>query len=1019
MRFVILAIFHLLLISASVQAEGIGVFKRNGYERLVVPDGGALVVTESPETLTIKSQKKESWEALSSTSQAIDSIQQDGQNYIISKNPGVSDTRHFQIGNRLIIDFFLDKSKIVATKPAQETKTETQPKQEAADIPPAKSVQTQDDVPAITQNDDSTLADELIDRSILATFDEIMAMPVDVTEVAAVVDHDAETHEQDQKELVAVDEAAPEDDKLVVDRGVTQPTIVTLSASTAFDLAIFQRYNRLFLITSHDDIALPPRIEGAGAAANWPVTEVAILGGSAWMINIPPHAYLRPEGGGLVWRVIISDQDLELSSAELTRNVENTSNPNVRIGMENSEKLLRFHDPDYSDDLAVVTAKKATHRMLKSYDFVDFDVLPAVVGAVIKPQADGVRVAVTKDDIQIEKRDGLIVASEPQDDVVTAYLSTEEGVSVKSIRRISSNRIFFFDAWGANLPISEMLEKRQTLEDHLLNAEGVDKIEAAIETAKFFLSKGMGQEAIGYLNIAKGLNGDLANAPDYKALAGVAYFMARQYDKALAMFEDSQLVTNGEALLWHAATLGYLDRSKDALEIYNNNADVALTYPMPIRMRLIPPIVRSFIEQSDAETALKITEIIDVEDKSDLTSEDFATIAYLKGRAQKMAGYPEKAMESLYKASLTDKLGPYGIQSELMLIEDELKREKITKDEAILRMERLRFAWRGDELEDQIYNKLGALYIDANKPRQGLNILKRAAKHANNVTERRAIVRKMAEAYRDIFIGERFDELDPVEAITVYDEFKELTPVGDEGNALIDRLADKLMDIGLMSRAVSVLQDKVERLEGGKDAIKTGLRIAAIQLLDRQPEATLETLTNVDSMVFKYSGDDKDMFNEKIVMLKARALSDTGQANKALFMMEGLPDTDEILRLRVDTAWKAGEWLAVSDSLDKLIAREDLSSFAPLTKEQTQMLLNQGLALSLSEQYSALERFADRYDSVMKQSPVYKTFRMITRPAGTPNLADRETLLNLTSEVDLFGNVLNEEKKPNPTEQAQ
>jgi tetratricopeptide (TPR) repeat protein len=381
-------------------------------------------------------------------------------------------------------------------------------------------------------------------------------------------------------------------------------------------------------------------------------------------------------------------------------------------------------------------------------------------------------------------------------------------------------------------------------------------------------------------------------------------------------------------------------------------------------------------------------------------------LAYLKGRSQSVTGHPDEAISNLYKASLNDKLGPYGIRSELLLIEDEMAREVIEKEEAIQRMERLRFAWRGDDLETQIQKSLGNLYIQNGEPRKGLNILKRAAKNTKSLQDRRAIVRVMADAYKGIFLNENFADVDPMIAIAIYDEFKELTPVGDEGNALIDGVADKLMGINLLSRATSVLSDKMHRLGKGQDAIKTGLRIAAIQLIDRNPENALKTLAKIDQMIAPYTGEDKDELLSKIVLLKARSYSDSGEPETALFMTEGLDDSDDVIRLRVDTAWRSGRWVAVTDNLSKLLARQDISASTPPTAEQTQLILNQAVALSLSDQYDALQRFAGQYDLVMKQSPSYKTFLLVSRPQNISNLADRETLLGVTAEVDLFKDFL-------------
>ena len=173
----------------------------------------------------------------------------------------------------------------------------------------------------------------------------------------------------------------------------------------------------------------------------------------------------------------------------------------------------------------------------------------------------------------------------------------------------------------------------------------------------------------------------------------------------------------------------------------------------------------------------------------------------------------------------------------------------------------------------------------------------------------------------------------------------------------------------------------------------------------------MDTLQKVDSMLMRYKGEDKPALNQKTILLKARSLADSGQSQQALFMTEGLDDTDDVLRLRVDTAWNAGDWVAVSDNLNKLLDREGITLAQPPTTAQAQMILNQAIALNLSNQRQSLQRFASDYDLFMKQTPVYNTFQLVTRPLTVAALADRQSLLDMTSEVDLFSDFLEDIKR--------
>jgi len=891
----------------------------------------------------------------------VKSLSDDNKALIFTFNDAVTDTRHFRIGNRVILDVFFDSDSMASLmKPMIKTPTKT----------------------VVVVEDEIKPNVEL----------KLKAEP----KLTVIVNEPAPLLNEEESQLV-----------------LAGATVVTISSVKPFGLSIFELKGRLFVVTDQADMAIPPQVAGQGAKLGWTMAEIPMTNGKAWMMPLPKGSFVRPEGRGLIWRAVISDINPNLGTTDIRRRMTDPSNPKIDVIVNDIASLLRLTDPDYGDDLAVITVKKASSRMMIPYDFVDFDIIPAFVGAVIKPETDGLRLASSDDFVTISNINKLIVAADSQNAVIDAYLNND-GQKLAEISKVQTtlDRIYYFPDWGSTIKPHEYVEKRKELDAFLAMSDAEDKLGVILDLVKLTLSQGMGQESLGYLKLAQDLNPQISKISEYQALRGAAHFLSSQYDLAEGYLGSDELKNIAEAGLWHSASLAAQGRYEKSMEKYNNNAVLAGVYPYEIKRQVVAPLALAAINQDDADTALDLIEIIDSADDS-LTAEERATVAYLKGRAQSMAGRPDEAISNLYKASLGDKLGPYGIRSELLLVQDELAREVIEMDEAIQRMERLRFAWRGDSLEPEIYEALGSLYIDSGAPRKGLGILKRAAGNAESVQERRQIVRMMANAFKSIFIGEKFETTDPLIAVAVYDEFKELTPVGNEGNELINRLADKLMSINLMSRATQVLKDKMDRLGEGQDAIKTGVRIATIQLLDREPEAALKTLVTVNKMMAPYRGEDKDLLNNKIVLLRARGLAETGNPEQALFMTEGLDDTDDVIRLRIDTAWKTNNWVAVTDNLAKLLARQNINPNNPPTAEQAQLILNQAVALSLSNQYDALQRFAATYDMAMKQTPNYKTFLVVSRPQNISNLADRETLLEVTSEVDLFQGVLKKEGEEN------
>ena len=69
----------------------------------------------------------------------------------------------------------------------------------------------------------------------------------------------------------------------------------------------------------------------------------------------------------------------------------------------------------------------------------------------------------------------------------------------------------------------------------------------------------------------------------------------------------------------------------------------------------------------------------------------------------------------------------------------------------------------------------------------------------------------------------------------LYDEFRELTPPGAEGDRMIAALADRLMTIDLFVRAGDLLERQVKTRLSGADKVAAGTRLAAIRLLDDKP----------------------------------------------------------------------------------------------------------------------------------------------------------------------------------------
>src|SRR5262249_43719625 len=151
----------------------------------------------------------------------------------------------------------------------------------------------------------------------------------------------------------------------------------------------------------------------------------------------------------------------------------------------------------------------------------------------------------------------------------------------------------------------------------------------------------------------------------------------------------------------------------------------------------------------------------------------------------------------------------------------------------------------------------------------------------------------------------------------LYDEFRELTPAGPEGDRMITMLADRLVKVDLLGRAAELLDIQVKKRLSGLDKSRAGARLAAIRMLDQKAELALTALK--DSEIEEPLPPELAAERNR---LAARATFDVGDALSGLRMLEG-DDSLEAKWLRADMQWRVREWPAAAAALGELIDGEE------------------------------------------------------------------------------------------------
>jgi hypothetical protein len=111
-------------------------------------------------------------------------------------------------------------------------------------------------------------------------------------------------------------------------------------------------------------------------------------------------------------------------------------------------------------------------------------------------------------------------------------------------------------------------------------------------------------------------------------------------------------------------------------------------------------------------------------------------------------------------------------------------------------------------------------------------------------------------------------------------------------------------------------------------------------------------------------------------------------------------------KLRADIAWHAGYWDEAAQALENVIIDRNISLTRPLNEADTAVILQRAVALNLANDRVGLAAVREQFLDAMAQTDKAKVFEVVTRPRQSAALADRNTLLGIVSEVDLFKDFL-------------
>ncbi|MGE0739945.1 MAG: hypothetical protein AB7O98_01280 [Hyphomonadaceae bacterium] len=651
------------------------------------------------------------------------------------------------------------------------------------------------------------------------------------------------------------------------------------------------------------------------------------------------------------------------------------------------EGVVRWvRDPEIGDRIAVALVGGPAKGIDVRRATLEAAVLPAAHGAVIEPRADDVTAAFDHGALVVSRGAGLLAA-----DGSGAQERTGAAAELEAALTAPDESAEHHAPAADGASLVEVREQLDVLTRRAAE-EGVREgapVTARMELARFLLEHQFAAEALGALRIVAINQGDVVELdPQYRLMRGAANVMMGRVGAAQHDLTSSALANNPSAALWRGyAAYQQQDWSTARRELERGIGG----------LEEHPPAWRARFQLALAESALAL---------NDHAAADAAASAALGEAPDEGARLHAQLMRARITAARGDTAPALALLDELSRVQDEevavraqveairLRRASgaMRAIDAIEPLEALRFRWRGDSTELAIVGILGECYSEMGRWREALATMRIAADRFPTDPAARQLRADMSTLFERLFLDGEADQLEPIQALGLFYEFSDLTPVGPTGDRIVRLLAGRLVHVDLLEQAAALLQHQVEeRLEGVGKAQVAG-DLAAIYLMDHKPDRALTALANtrLPNLPQTVLADRR--------LLEARALLDLGRLDGAIELVER-DRSEDAQRVRAEAAWRARDWERASVELRALLNMRNRAQ--TLDGHGRHAVLRAAIALTLSGNDEGVRALYREYAGDMVNTEEADAFEVVASGVHADGAAIRDVARSV-ARVDLM-----------------
>ncbi|HXY99738.1 MAG TPA: tetratricopeptide repeat protein [Stellaceae bacterium] len=645
--------------------------------------------------------------------------------------------------------------------------------------------------------------------------------------------------------------------------------------------------------------------------------------------------------------------------------------PEVLFDVAAAGEPLWLNDPEIGDKLVVVPVTDSGRGLGEARDFVDFRALASVQGIALRPNADDLSVTRGADSVRVTRPGGLLLSS-----AADRQLAREPG---------ALGRLFDFAGWRGPADQS-FLQRRSRLEQAVAAAPASYRSRPRLALARFYFANLYAPEALGVLAAIARDDPALSGDASVLLMQGAAHLMSDDQKSAAEELGRKSLDNEPEAMLWRASLSAELGDWQVAAHGFSLAANLLPRYPKALRDRFALQAAEAFLETNQPAEAQGMTQLVL---KSDPSPGNKAMAFYLDGRRLLAQGEYNKAIDLWTAAAAMDDR-PSRARALYARTLAELGAKTMTRPEAIKQLDQLRFAWRGDMFEFSLLRELGELKLADGDQLGGFDALREAAINFPDYPQAKEVMTEMSDGLADTLLGKGTEEVPPLKALALYDEFKDYAPVGERADAIVRRLVDRLVAVDLLDRAGALLEDQVMHRLAGRDKARVAAQLALLRLLDNDPAGAIKAL-DIDA-----GKDVPPELARQRQQLRARALAQLNRTDEALAILADDTSRDAD-RLRADVFWRAQNWIEAAKIFARLVPPP--AADGALDAASSQLVLNWASALTLAGDQKGLAQLRQTYGKAMAATALADAFRVVAGDGASAGGGDPRAVASRVAQL--------------------